>query len=289
MDYYYNFCGVPFRIAAPEVLWEDSDSPKFRCAPCAPAITIEITSAPQLPAMTGRFLGHRGEKYIWRDGSTVTRLTQDVFRSQPHMLCTYDLNSPGSVRCIAREEDWRWATRSQFLWPGVSLPQLLLHHDTLTFHASYVAHQDWGILFTAPSQTGKSTQASLWEKHRGARVLNGDKAAVRLGERPMVHGMPFSGTSGICENVSMPLGCIVVLSQAKENTVRRLGAQEALSLLSPNVFSDQLISEEWQKTLLLLLDFMAAVPIYALACTPDVRAVEELEAAMARDGLQFSH
>ena len=154
---------------------------------------------------------------------------------------------------------------------------------------SYVAHQGWGILFTAPSQTGKSTQASLWEKHRGARVLNGDKAAVRLGERPMVHGMPFSGTSGICENVSMPLGCIVVLSQAKENTVRRLGAQEALSLLSPNVFSDQLISEEWQKTLLLLLDFMAAVPIYALACTPDVRAVEELEAAMARDGLQFLH
>lgn len=72
MDYYYNFCGVPFRIAAPEALWEDSDSPKFRCAPCAPAITIEITSAPQLPAMTGRFLGHRGEKYIWRDGSTVT-------------------------------------------------------------------------------------------------------------------------------------------------------------------------------------------------------------------------
>ena len=105
----------------------------------------------------------------------------------------------------------------------------------------------------------------------------------------MVHGMPFSGTSGICENVSMPLGCIVVLSQAKENTVRRLGAQEALSLLSPNVFSDQLISEEWQKMLLLLLDFMAAVPIYALACTPDVRAVEELEAAVARDGLQFLH
>ena len=44
MENYYNFCGVPFRIAAPEALWEDSDSPKFACLPCAPAITIEISS-----------------------------------------------------------------------------------------------------------------------------------------------------------------------------------------------------------------------------------------------------
>ena len=68
--------------------------------------------------MTGRFLGHRGEKYIWRDGSTVTRLTQDVFRTQPHMLCTYDLNNPGSVRCIAREEDWRWQHAPNSSGPG---------------------------------------------------------------------------------------------------------------------------------------------------------------------------
>lgn len=289
MEYYYNFCGVPVRVAAPAPLWEDENSPKYACAPCAPAITIEITSAPELPTMTGQFLGHRGEKYIWRDGSNVTRLTQDVFRAQPHMLCTYGLNHPESVHCIAREEDWRWATRSQFLWPGVSLPQLLLHHDSLTFHASYVEHRGRGILFTAPSQTGKSTQASLWAEHRGARTINGDKAAVRLGERTMVYGMPFSGTSGICENVSLPLGCIVVLSQAKENTVRRLGAGEALTMLSPNVFSDQVIAEEWQKTLMLLLDLVAAVPIYSLACTPDVRAVETLEKVMARDGLKSEH
>lgn len=289
MEHYYNFCGVPVRVTAPTSLWEDEHSPKFHCAPCAPEINIEITSAPELPTPPGELLGHRGEKYIWRSGTTVTRLTHDIFRKKPHMLCSYDLAQPDQIRCIARQEDWLWATRSQFLWPGVSLPQLLLHHEALVFHASYVADRGQAILFTAPSQTGKSTQAALWEAHRGAHILNGDKAAVRLGEQPTVHGMPFCGTSGICENMSLPLQCIVVLSQAKENTVRRLGAGEALQQLSINVFSDQLIREEWQKTLMLLLDLVAAVPIYALSCTPDVRAVEALEHAMARDGLKSEH
>ena len=285
MEYFYNFCGVPDRVAAPTPLWEDEHSPKFACAPCAPAVNIEITSRAQLPPPAGALLGRRGEKHIWRDGETVTRLTQDIFRATPHMLCTYHLSHPEAVRCIARQEDWRWATRSQFLWPGVSLPQLLVYHRALVFHASYVAHGGRAILFTAPSQTGKSTQATLWETHRGARIINGDKAAVKLETQPMVYSMPFCGTSGICENVTLPLGCMVVLSQARENTIRRLGVQEALSMLSPNLFADQLIAEEWSKTLLLLLDLVASVPVYSLACTPDVRAVETLEAAMAQDDL----
>lgn len=285
MEYYYNFCGVPFCVAAPSTLWEDENSPKYACDPCEPAINIEITSSAQLPAPTGQLLGRRGEKQIWRDRGVITRLTQDRFRATPHMLCTYDMLHPESVRCIARQEDWRWATRSQFLWPGVSLPQLLLYHRALVFHASYIAYQGQGILFTAPSQTGKSTQASLWQTYRGAQILNGDKAAVKLKSQPVVYSMPFCGTSGICENVTLPLCCIVVLSQAKENTVRRLGVQEALTMLCPNVFADQLVAEEWQKTLLLLLDLVEAVPIYSLACTPDVRAVEALETAIARDGL----
>lgn len=151
------------------------------------------------------------------------------------------------------------------------------------FHASYVAHDGGALLFTAPSGTGKSTQAELWRVHRGARVLNGDKAAVRLSGAPTAHGMPFSGTSGICENVSLPLRGVVVLSQAKENTVRRLGPSAAVAALGENVFADRSIAEEWSAALNLLLDLAASVPVYALACTPDERAVCALEEAMARE------
>lgn len=152
------------------------------------------------------------------------------------------------------------------------------------FHAAYTGTPQGAILFSAPSQTGKSTQAALWAQHRGAEVLNGDKAAVRLDGAPTVHGVPFSGTSGICRNVSMPLRCIVLLSQAPENRIRRLGPSEALALLPQNAFADASVREEWQRTLSLLLDLIAAAPVYALACTPDVRAVETLEHALVRDG-----
>ena len=260
MDYYYEFCGVRFRVSAEAPIWEDAQSEQFHIPPCVPDVTITLSSASELPAPEGDFLGRRGEKRVWR--------------------------SPGraqEVRAIARADCWRWATRASFLWPGLSLPQLLLPFHTLVFHASYVAHDGGALLFTAPSGTGKSTQAELWRVQRGARVLNGDKAAVRLSGAPTAHGMPFSGTSGICENVSLPLRGVVVLSQAKENTVRRLGPSAAVAALGENVFADRSIAEEWSAALNLLLDLAASVPVYALACTPDERAVCALEEAMARE------
>lgn len=285
MDYYYEFCGVRFRVSAEDSLWEDAQTEQFHIPPCTPDVTIAVSSAPELPPPTGEFLGRRGEKRIWREGETVTRQTQDMFRSVPHLSVSYALGHADAVRALARADCWRWATRSAFFWPGVSLPQLLLPFRTLVFHASYIGTPGGAVLFTAPSGTGKSTQAELWRVHRGARMLNGDKAAVRLDGAPVAHGMPFSGTSGICENVSLPLRGIVVLSQAKENTVRRLGPSAAAAALSPNLFADQAVAEEWHMALNLLLDLAASVPVYALACTPDERAVSALEQAMARDGL----
>ncbi len=283
MDYYYEFCGVRFRVSTPQEMRVERDASLFQASPLSPDVTVSVSSSDALTPH-GVFLARHGEKRIYRDGNTVLRLTTDTFRTEPYMLCSYSLGTPQDVACTVRTENWEWATRSNFLWPGVSLPQLLLYFRTLVFHASYIRTGQGAILFTAPSQTGKSTQAALWQTHRGADILNGDKAAVRLDGAPLVHGMPFSGTSGICCNVSAPLRCIVVLSQAPENTVRRLGASDAMRLLSQNVFADASIREEWQKTLSLLLDLISAAPVYALACTPDVRAVETLEQALVRDG-----
>ena len=57
----------------------------------------------------------------------------------------------------------------------------------------------------------------------------------------------------------------------------------AVAALGENVFADRSIAEEWSAALNLLLDLAASVPVYALACTPDERAVCALEEAMARE------
>lgn len=283
MDYYYALCGICLCIKAQRGLHEDVQSQKFHIPASRADITIELDSLPELPVPAGEFISSHGGKTIWRDGDTVVRLTKDIFYKYPHFSARYKISDMSHISTAARADCWDWATNSSFLWPGLSLPQLLLPFRCLVFHASYIAHDGGALLFTAPSGTGKSTQAELWRVHRGARVLNGDKAAVRLSGAPMAHGMPFSGTSGICENVSLPLRGVVVLSQAKENSVRRLGPSAAVAALGANVFADRSIAEEWSAALNLLLDLAASVPVYALACTPDERAVCALEEAMARE------
>lgn len=289
MELFYRFCGMDFRIDTPAPLWEEPDALQFQTAAAAhPRFRLELLPQQTLTLPDAPPLGTKGEYTVWRQGNEIIRAVTDRFRTQPHLCIRYALGSAEHICCAVREDAWKWATRSSFLWPGVSLNQLLLYGNALVFHASYIRHQQQAILFTAPSQTGKSTQAALWQRHRGAELINGDKAAVRMGtgsEGNQVCGVPFCGTSGVCKNETMPLRCMVVLSQAKDNTVRRLRPTEALPLLCKNLFSDDLISEEWQMSLHLLLRLVEKTPIYALACRPDEGAVQALEQAMLRDGI----
>ena len=282
---FFHICGLNLCIQAERPLRTGGDMLCFQTPAVRPDLIIDCRAAAALPLPEGEVCRRGEERLICRRGTAVARCQMSADGMLLRSRVDYDLTAPDRAVLTVRSEDWHWITDYLRLWSTVYLPQLLLPFRTLVFHASYIGTPGGAVLFTAPSGTGKSTQAELWRVHRGARVLNGDKAAVRLDGAPMAHGMPFSGTSGICENVSLPLRGIVVLSQAKENTVRRLGPSAAAAALSPNLFADQAVAEEWHMALNLLLDLAASVPVYALACTPDERAVSALEQAMARDGL----
>lgn len=278
IEYYYRFCGVVLRLRTDRPLWEDTQSARFRVPTSLPDVTLELDQQRELLPPEGAQV--RGERCVYQAGDQLVRLTRDPFRSFFHLRTCYRAGDPARVSVEARTDCWQWASRSAFLWPGVALPQLLLYFRALVLHASYIGVDDRAVLFTAPSGTGKSTQAELWRVHRDAAVINGDKAGITLTGAPAAHGLPFAGTSGICENVSLPLRAVVVLRQAPENTVRRLGPAQAVAALSRNLFADQSVPEEWQLAVGLLLDLVSAVPVLELACTPDVGAVECLENAM---------
>ena len=276
----YSICGLRLRIDSEYPLHEELGQCRFASADPVADVQITLSSVQKLPHPEGIACRANPEYPVWRSGSRISRCCWDRFRPHPHFCAEYDLDNPSEIRCAVRQEYWRWATREKYLWNGIQLQYLLLHHRSLIFHASYVGYAGSGILFTAPSGTGKSTQAELWRQELGAAVLNGDKAGVRLGRIPEICGVPFSGTSGICRNVTLPLKAVVVLGQAPENTVRRMKPVEAVTALCPNVFVDQAVAEEWQIALRLLLDLVEQVPVYALDCTPDRRAVETLYRAV---------
>lgn len=286
--YHFRICDLELELLAAQPLAAGGDMPLFFSGGAQPDLTVDCRALAALPEADGELRFQEAERVILQNGPRVSRCRRTREAAPVYARLDYHVDLPGQISLAVREADWSWATDHLRLWSTLSLPQLLLPFRVLIFHASYIQHDGRAILFTAPSRTGKSTQAELWRVHRGAQVINGDKAGVRLDGAPMAHGVPFSGTSGICRNVSLPLEAIVVLSQAPVNTVRRLPPSEAAAALCGNVFVDHYIPEEWQQALNLLLDLVAGVPVYALACTPDVRAVEALEQAMAREGREKS-
>lgn len=150
--------------------------------------------------------------------------------------------------------------------------------QTLLMHASAISHKGQSLVFTAPSGTGKTTQAELWAKYKGAKILNGDKVFLKR-EEDAIHawGSPWKGSSPYALNESAPLKAIIVLRQAKENTIRRLSTLEAMELFVPHVFFPKW-DEKCEQAVLDFLDVvMSQTPIYLLCCRPDAEAVELAE------------
>lgn len=141
-------------------------------------------------------------------------------------------------------------------------------------HASWIEIGGKGILFTGPSGIGKSTQAALWCDHRGAELLNGDRAAV-FGDH--ARGIPFRGSSGVGLNRKTPLAAIVYLSQAKETTLVRLTGARAFRRLREGCSVNIWNPADLERTTAAVMDTLNAVPVYHLSCRKDISAIEALE------------
>lgn len=160
----------------------------------------------------------------------------------------------------------------------LSLEKLFLAVNGFILHSSFIRYRDRGILFSAPSGTGKSTQASLWEKYEGADILNGDRGLlIRREQDWTVSGMPFAGSSGIYRNETVPLGAIVILRQSLENNIRSVAPGEAIRYLYPEISMHRWNPDFVNSILSLVLDLLSKVPVYLLDCRPDQGAVQALK------------
>lgn len=181
-----------------------------------------------------------------------------------------------------KEEFAPWGSRVEHMFEQYALSHSLLYHKRLLLHCAYILTDYGAVLFTAPSGTGKSTQAELWRAHRGSRIINGDRGVISVeGSGALAHGLPNSGSSADCHNESHPIRAIVCLGQSKENRLRALHGMEALRGLLRGCY----LLPEFSADLPALVDLAGqvceTVPLYRLDCLPDVSAVEVLETALS--------
>ncbi len=154
----------------------------------------------------------------------------------------------------------------------------ILYKDGIVIHAAAIEWKGHGIVFTAPSGTGKSTQANLWKVHKGARIINGDRPALKMEDGKMlVCGTPWSGAKPEFLNIKAPVSAIVVLKQAPNNSIKRLSTEESLVNLLPRLFLPYYDNQMMNIATSFSEKIISSTPVYMLECRPDIEAVELVE------------
>lgn len=151
-------------------------------------------------------------------------------------------------------------------------------HDAFILHASYIVHNGHAMLFTAPSGTGKSTQATFWKEKRGAEIVNGDRVLVTKKDGMFfANGIYAAGSSEICKNVTAPIGSVILLEQGMQNAVREVMPRELfLRILCQCSFNMQ-SEEQYAKITSLVAAFINGVSVCCYGCRNHPDSVDALE------------
>ena len=151
----------------------------------------------------------------------------------------------------------------------------------MVIHAAVLNWIGMAFLLCAPSGTGKSTHAHLWQESEQIEIINGDRALCGQEEGVWTaYGQPWCGSSGECLNTSAPIGAVVLLERGEENSVMRLEPFDAFLGLLPRTFAPPWDAALMDAALGHLDSLVASVPVFRLRCRPDVEAVETLKAAL---------
>ncbi|WP_455543004.1 hypothetical protein [Intestinibacter sp.] len=172
----------------------------------------------------------------------------------------------------------KYLSCSRNILEAISIEKILNRKNAFILHSSFIKWKNRAILFSAPSGTGKSTQADLWNKYENAEIINGDKAGLRkTDDKWMAYGLPFAGSSNIFKNKKACISNIIILRQGKENKLKRLSPREAFI----KIYSETTVhawDKEFQENIVnMIIDLVQQVPIYLYECLPDKSAVDYLK------------
>ena len=279
MEKYYQFAGLEFAINLP-------NGKNFASEGVLAPFAVESVVQPhrfdcqlvdELTPPEGECIHTDGDFRVYKQGACQMRYMGAVLE---HWDAAYlrVAHMGKSHQVELKKQTYGDGIRAKAVLTAMSVEHLLAQAGSFVFHSSYVEWEGGAILFTAPSGTGKSTQAELWKKLRGGRIINGDRAAVRLENgQVLADGVPFAGSSPYCENRSLPLKAIVYLAQAPVTTIHRLQGVRAFARVWEGVSINVWDKEDVAKVSATIEKLLQQVPVYYLPCTPDESAVAALE------------
>lgn len=226
-------------------------------------------------------------------------LIQDYYEEKKGCFCITRAGEKGSIASTFYTPDFQTIVctinEMPFLEPPKMLGSILrmlpmreifLHFRTLFLHSSQICCHFKGIVFAAPSGTGKTTQAKLWKKYRGAEIVCNDRTLIRkVNGIWRTYGYPIDGSEPVRSGRINELGCLVLLEQAAVNHVSEPHPAKALKFLMGQVVMDGWNTAERTEAVQLLLSVLDEIPVFLMKCTPDLCAVETLESMLKKRGV----
>ena len=282
MEKYYCFAGVEIAVSIPDNLAysEDRNLAGFAVEALEDPHRFRFDVVARLSPPVGSCIAREPAFWVYGDGQKTLRYIGSVGKGWE--------NAYARVENRGKEHDVQ-LTASQYteriggktVMNCLMAEHLLAQKNGVILHSSYIDQAGEGILFTAPSGTGKSTQAELWRAYRNAEVINGDRSALRVTQEGVFAcGVPFAGSSQICKNRELPLKAIVYLKQSPETSIRRLRGAEAFRRVWEGCSVNVWDKDDVARVSRTVEQVVVSVPVYELVCTPDESAVNALEGAL---------
>ncbi len=288
MNYEYQMAGIRVLLDLPFEISIQPSSELFitKHADMNPDMRFVCRPVSELPAPPGD--GHEENNRCYTETSAERKV---FFRpspeGKPYACVIWRAMEPKLICCdYLAGQEYR-LNFSMMLCDMLGLESLLLMFGGLLLHSSFIRWQGQGILFSADSGVGKSTQADLWVKYQGAEILNGDRAGLRKeGDVWNAYGLPYAGSSRIYHNESAPVAAVFMLEQAAANEIQLLTPAQALRKLYPQITIHSWDAGYVQSVLPLIEDLVLRVPVCLLRCRPDQEATEVVKNRLLHLGLK---
>lgn len=273
----YAFAGMRISIAG----WRPDASPSFspfrviqgHGIPVKVRVRLVDRIAPYWERLAPAY--ESGPVIIEAAGDLENRGFRSLWNGAPYAIL-YE-HAPDEKELVIQENETRLIAQEMGLFNHLGLERTMCAHGAWLLHAAFIRTYLGGILFSAPSGTGKSTQAALWERYLDCDIINGDRAAVWDTPRGWVAGgVPWCGSSENSRNETVPLCAVVILRQDTVNavTIPSVGSRlkQLLQQTAINPWNAGMIAQAQQQ----LLTLCDEVPVIQFACRPNREAVAML-------------
>lgn len=273
---HYHFAGCNVRLISDTPVYDSNLFENFRCKEFSKAecdIEISIFHS-ALPLKNGNpVFFDETCAYYREDGKGYYFASYPTAQGIKEFACRITEGDTVTLLVVPGQKLW-----DSLVAFAVNYTQLLFEKGIGTMHASCIEVNGKALLFAGDKGVGKSTQAALWNRYRGAQIINGDRIAIRTEESGIIAcGIPFCGSSKIAVNKSLGVKAVILPGKAAENSLVRLSTVDAFKQVLGKLtyYPEDVI--QLTAAADIAKRIAETVPVYQLLCRPDESAVILLE------------